>query len=121
MSPKGSPSNVAATSTVEIRGQRFVFRELEIGEYDELIKKASREEADADGVMQEVTDNTLLLRLMVLKSCTEPKLTSEILNSYGTRLFRAMARVVNELHYDPEPVKRLDVDDAAEETPKGNE
>jgi hypothetical protein len=117
------PGPVAATVTVEVRGQRYEFRELEIGTYDKLLKQATREEADADGIMQEVTDNTLLLRLMVLKSCVSPKLTAESVNELGTRLYRSLARVVNELHYAEEPVKQISDDPApvAEETPKGND
>jgi DNA integrity scanning protein DisA with diadenylate cyclase activity len=118
------PAPVPATVTVEIRGQRFTFRELEISEYDKLVKQASHQEADVDGILQDVTDNTLLLKLMVLKSCVSPKLTDSILTAYGYRMYRAIARIVNELHYGDEPVKQVKDDDEAapeEETPKGND
>jgi len=117
------PGIFPATRTVEIRGQKFTFRELEIGEYDKLVKQASHQEADADGISQEVTDNTLLLRLMVLKSCASPKLTDSTLSGYGYRMYRSIARIVNELHYGDEPIKEIgdDEESSAEETPKGND
>jgi len=110
---------------VEIRGRRYTFRELTIAEYDKLIKQATREEPDSDGDMQEVTDSSLLLRLMILKSCIDPKLTPDDLNEKGSKIYRAISSVVNELHYAAEPIKQIKDDDEAapadEETPKGNE
>jgi hypothetical protein len=116
------PSETPATRTVEIRGKRFTFRELEIGEYDKLVKQASHPEVDADGITQDVTDNTLLLRLMVLKSCVTPKLTDASLAAFGYRFYRTIARIVNDLHYGDEPVKEIsgEEDTPSEESPKGN-
>lgn len=116
------PSITPETVTVEVRGKQFTFRELEISEYDKLVKAATHQEADEDGIMQDVTDSTLLLRLMVPKSCVKPKLTPEAVAAMGSRGYRALARVVNELHYGDEPIKRIKDDDEtpAEETPKGN-
>jgi len=109
------PGEKPEVVTVEIRGKRYKFRELEINEYDKLVKAATREEADEDGIMQEVTDSTLLLRLMVPKSCVSPELTPEVVNKMGSRLYRALGRVVNDLHYGDEPIKQIKEDDA--ETP----
>lgn len=110
---------------VEIRGRRYTFRELTISEYDKLIKQATREEPDADGEMQEITDSSLLLRLMILKSCIDPKLTPDDLNEKGSKIYRAISSVVNELHYAAEPIRQIrdedESDSSAEETPKGNE
>jgi hypothetical protein len=118
------PSETAATATVEVRGVRYTFRELEISDYNKLVKQASHPEADEDGVMQEVTDNTLLMQLMMIKSCESPKLTDATISKMGMRLYRALARVVNELHYGTEPVIQINDDDdsgaASEGTPKGN-
>jgi hypothetical protein len=118
----GDPSISPETVTIEVRGNRFTFRELEIGEYDKLVKAATHQEADDDGIMQDVTDSTLLLRLMIPKSCIDPKLTPDAVSSMGSRGYRALARIVNELHYGDEPIKRIKDDDEtpAEETPKGN-
>ena len=66
------------TKTVEIRGIRFKIRELTIGEYDELEKKATTKRpnpVNPDGPEFEVTDRSQLLRLMVLKCVVEPRLT----------------------------------------------
>lgn len=117
------PSEVPETVTVEARGVKYTFRELEISEYDKLVKQASHEEPDADGIMQEVTDNTLLLRLMVFKSCIEPKLTTEAVAKMGTKLYRGLARVVNDLHFSAEAIVQIKDEEpaaAGEETPKGN-
>jgi hypothetical protein len=120
------PSPVIDTVKVEIRGRRYTFRELTISEYDKLIKQATREEPDADGDMQEITDSSLLLRLMILKSCVDPKITPDDLNDFGSKVYRALSSVVNELHYAAEPIKQIKDDDETlaesdEETPKGNE
>jgi hypothetical protein len=73
-----------------------------------------------------VIDNTLLLKLMVLKCCVSPKLTDTILSGYGYRMYRTIARIVNDLHYGDEPVEQVadavEADEApAEEPPKGND
>jgi len=119
------PGPKPETVTVEVRGQRYTFRELEISEYDKLVKAATREEVDDDGITQEITDSTLLLRLMVPKSCISPTLSPDVVASMGARLYRALARVVNELHYGDEPVKQIkdedEADETPKETPKGNE
>jgi hypothetical protein len=112
------PGPDAATVTVEVRGKRYSFRELEISEYDKVVKQASHQEADEDGIMQDVTDNTLLLRLLVIKSAVEPKLTAETVNALGTRLYRALARVVNDLHFDIEPITQIKDETPATEAPK---
>jgi hypothetical protein len=116
------PSETPETVTVEARGVKYTFRELEINEYDKLVKQASHEEPDADGIMQDVTDNTLLLRLMVFKSCIDPKLTADTVAKMGTKLYRGLARVVNDLHFSSEPIVQIKDDEpASEETPKGND
>lgn len=118
------PSTSPATATIEARGVRYTFRELEISEYNKLVKQASHPEADEDGVMQDVTDNTLLMQLMMMKSCESPKLTDLSLSRMGMRLYRSLARVVNELHYGAEPIVQIKDDegdeDASEGTPTGN-
>lgn len=117
------PGPTAASATVEARGVRYTFHELEISEYNKLVKQASHPEADEDGVMQDVTDNTLLMQLMMIKSCSSPKLTDVAISRMGMRLYRALARVVNELHYGSEPIVQIGGDDESaggEEPPKGN-
>jgi hypothetical protein len=114
------PAEVALTRTVEIRGKRYTFRELELGEYDKLVKLASHQEADSDGISQEVTDNALLLKMMIRKCCISPKLDESVFSATGYRMYRALARIVNEMHYGEEIVKEITADDGAEETPKGN-
>jgi hypothetical protein len=115
------PSTEPEVVKIVARGVEYTFRELEIGEYDKLVKEASHQEADEDGVMQEVTDNTILLRLMVFKSCVSPKMTPETAAKMGTKLYRGLSRVVNDLHFSAEPITQVKDETPSDgETPKGN-
>jgi len=108
--------------TVEIRGQRYTFRELEISEYNKLVKQASHEEADADGIMQEVVDNGVLMLLMIRRSCISPVMTPDQVAALPTRAQRAISGIVNTLHFGVEPIVQIGKDGTAEkETPKGND
>jgi hypothetical protein len=89
--------------SVDVRGITFRLRELSIGEYDELVKKATRPQVNADGVEDEIIDNALLLRLMVLKCVVEPKLTPETLAGLPMRLTLKLNQTVNRMHYGDEP------------------
>jgi len=87
------------------RGEVYVIRELPIGEYDEIVKKATRKEKVTDpdtGVSNEVDmlDQNLQSRLMLKACLTEPKIE---VTKLGTRLTVALNRAVNELHYGNEP------------------
>jgi hypothetical protein len=114
------PSEVPAEVKVEIRGKRYLFREIEAGEYNKLLKQATHTEPDADGEPQEVIDNVLLLQLMVVKSLADPKITTEQYGKLPMRVSRALNRIVSELHYVDEPVKQIS-DDEEEEKPRGND
>jgi hypothetical protein len=108
----------------EIRGRVYTFTELEIGDYDKLVTKATKRETDPEtGVEEEIIDNVLLMRLM-LDKVVDPKPPQEMIHT-GTRMYRAFSRIVNELHYGDEPVKILKDDDGEsgdgpEEKPTGN-
>lgn len=116
------PSEIPAEVKVEIRGKRYVAREIEAGEYNRLVKQATRVESDADGDPQEVIDNVLLLQLMAVKSIVEPKMTSEQFSKLPMRVSRAINRVISELHYVEEPIKQIkdDEEDADKEKARGN-
>lgn len=110
------PSDEPAIVRARIRGRVYTFTEMEIGEYDKLVVKATRKEVDPEtGVEEDIIDNVLLMRLMIDKVVT-PKPPQEILH-VGTRMYRAFSRIVNELHYGDEPVEILK-DDADGETPE---
>jgi hypothetical protein len=106
---------------VTVRGLTFRLRELSIGDYDELVKKASKPVTNlATGQEDEIIDNSLLLKLMVLRCSVEPKLTPESLANLPMRVVLKLNQTVNKMHYGDEPETEKKADDAAEETPKGN-
>ena len=107
---------------VTVRGLTFRLRELSIGDYDELVKKASKPVTNlATGQEDEIIDNSLLLKLMVLRCSVEPKLTPESLANLPMRVVLKLNQTVNKMHYGDEPETEKKADDTAdEETPKGN-
>ena len=107
---------------VTVRGLTFRLRELSIGDYDELVKKASKPVTNlATGQEDEIIDNSLLLKLMVLRCSVEPKLTPESLAGLPMRVVLKLNQTVNRMHYGDEPETEKKADDTAdEETPKGN-
>ena len=105
---------------VSARGVTYRLRELSIGEYDELVRKATTKQTNAlTGSDEEVIDNALLLKLMVLRCSVEPKLTAEILAGLPMRVVLKLNQTVNRMHYGDEPEKKPD-ENAVEETPSGN-
>ena len=88
---------------VIIRGVSYRLRELSIGEYDDLVKKCTVTKTNALGEDSEQIDNTLLLRLMVIKCCVEPKMTAEKLGELPMRVVRKLNVTVNEMHFGDEP------------------
>jgi hypothetical protein len=106
---------------VTVRGMTFRLRELSIGDYDELVKKASKPVTNlATGQEDEVIDNALLLKLMVLRCSVEPKLTAEALSNLPMRVVLKLNQTVNRMHYGDEPETEKKAEAADEETPKGN-
>ena len=106
---------------VTVRGMTFRLRELSIGDYDELVKKATTKVANPlTGQDDESIDNSLLLKFMVLRCSVEPKLTPELLSNLPMRVVLKLNQTVNKMHYGDEPETEKKADDAAEETPKGN-
>lgn len=114
------PSDEPAIVRARIRGRVYTFTELEIGEYDKLVTKATKQEIDPEtGNTEDVIDNVLLMRLMIDK-VVDPKPPQEILH-VGTRMYRAFSRIINELHYGEEPVEILgDDEDSEKAKPTGN-
>lgn len=109
--PSETPASVRAT----IRDVTYTVTELSMERYDELLKKAtSKVKNDITGQDEEEIDQTLLMRLMVM-DCVSPK--PERVMKMGVRYYRALTRIVSDLHYGDEPVK---IEDDAEETPQGN-
>ena len=107
---------------ITVRGMTFRLRELSIGDYDELVKKATTKVANPlTGQDDETIDNSLLLKLMVLRCSVEPKLTPESLANLPMRVVLKLNQTVNKMHYGDEPETEKKADDAVEEgAAKGN-
>jgi hypothetical protein len=112
-----APSDVPATIRATIRGITYTVTELSMERYDELLKKSTNKvRNDITGLDEEEIDQTLLMRLMVMDA-VRPK--PDQVMKLGVRYYRALTRLVSDLHYGDEPVK---IEDAPpdEETPRGN-
>jgi len=115
------------TKTIEIRGSRFVIRELTIGEYDDLEKKATSNRpnpVNADAPEIEVVDRQQLLRLMVLKCVVDPHLTASKFAELPTRVALGLNDYVNKMHFPEEKESRADLveidpDDEEDEEAQG--
>ena len=100
----GSVTTMPLTEDREYRGRKYTFRELEMSEYDALVEQATSTNYDAEGNETEVTDQSMLQRLMLQKSLVEPKLALSDISSLGTRLGRQLERDVQYLHFAVEPL-----------------
>ena len=108
--------------TITLRGETYRLRELSIGEYDELVIKATTTRpSPITGEEEERLDNALLLKLMVLKCLVEPKLTAEGLASRPMRVVLKLNQTVNRMHYGDEPEEKKAETSEPEETAKGND
>jgi len=105
---------------VTIRGVTYRLRELSIGDYDELVRKATlRTPNPLTGEDVESIDSTLLLKLMVLKCSVDPKLTAETLSLLPMRVVLKLNQTVNRMHYGDEPESEKKVDESVEITEEG--
>ena len=103
-----APTEVPAKAWVKIRGIKYGFRELTIDEYNELLARATNIKRDQlTGAEEEDTDNAVMMRLMILKSCITNNIKIGDIGEKGYRLFRAFASVVNQLHFGEEPIVQL--------------
>jgi hypothetical protein len=107
---------------VKIRDQEYRLRELSIGEYEDLVKKATTERTNPiTGEEEEQTDNTLLLKFMVLKCVVEPKISAEKLAELPMRVVLKLNQTVNRMHYGDEPTEEVEAGEEDEEEKKGND
>jgi len=105
---------------VTIRGVTYRLRELSIGDYDELVRKATLKAPNPlTGEDVESIDSTLLLKLMVLKCSVDPKLTAETLSLLPMRVVLKLNQTVNRMHYGDEPESEKKVDESVEITEEG--
>jgi hypothetical protein len=112
-----TPSDVPATVRATIRGVTYTVSELSMERYDELLKKAtSKVRNDITGQDEEEVDNQTLMRLMI-NDTVRPK--PDQLLKLGVRYYRALQKLVSDLHYGDEPVT-IEDDVPDEETPRGN-
>jgi hypothetical protein len=93
---------------VNARGVNYRFRELSIGEYDDLVQKATTKRPNGIGGEDELIDNAVLLKLMVIKCSVDPKLSAESLSHLPMRVVMKFNATVNRMHYGDEPEKKDD-------------
>jgi len=110
---------------VNIRGIIYHLRELSIGEYDELVTKATKKITNPiTGEDTETIDNAVLLKMMVLRCSFDPKINAEMLSGFPMRVVLKLNTTVNRMHYGDEPegkkTEKPDLDGVEEETAKGN-
>lgn len=105
---------------VSVRGVTYRLRELSIGEYDDLVRKATNKTVNPlTGSDEEAIDNSLLLKLMVIKCSVDPRLTAESLSSLPMRVVLKLNQTVNRMHYGDEPERKPE-ETAEEGTDQGN-
>jgi hypothetical protein len=103
---------------VTVRGVTYRLRELSIGEYDDLVKKATKPQVNPmTGDESDIIDNSLLLKLMVIKCSVDPKLSPEALSNLPMRVVLKLNQTVNRMHYGDEPEGEKKADDSTEEEP----
>jgi len=109
--------------TVIIRGVSYRLRELSIGDYEDLVKKATTTKTNPlTGEDDEQVDNALLLKLMVIRCSVAPKLNAEALSNLPMRVVLKLNQTVNKMHYGDEPEsKPAEEEEVSEEEPKGND
>ena len=99
------------------RGTKFVFVEVDTETYDECIKSATNTVLNpVTGRDEDETDENLALRLLMRKSCVQPKISDW--SSLGTRLMRQLERDVRELHFGLEPNEQKPGDKVDDEEPE---
>jgi len=112
-----APSDVPASIRATIRGTTYTVTELSMERYNELLAKATtKTRNDITGEDEEDIDQLTLMRLMILDA-VRPK--PDQLLKLGVRYYRAIQKLVSDLHYGDEPVK-IETEPEPEETPQGN-
>jgi len=107
--------------TLTVRGVTYRLRELSIGEYDDLVKKATITRTNALGEESETIDNSVLLKMMVNKCLVDPKLTPEQQSRLPMRVMLKLNTTVNRMHYGDEPEEKTpEPADDAEGAAEGN-
>lgn len=91
------------TASIKLRGKLYRFRELPTDQYDKLVEMAT----DTD----DMVDRTILLRLMVTESATEPKITPTTLAKMPYSVVRQIGILVNNMHWADEFVPPQDEED----------
>lgn len=86
-----------AKETVEIAGNTFTFRELTVAENDACADAAQGPDGNFNG--------RTMMRMMIIESSVEPKLTTEDLAKMPNRVYIKIYDVVNRLN-------TLDIDDS---------
>ncbi len=107
---------------VKFRGVLYELHELEIGEYDEIEKKATHTEQDPEtGQKLEIVDQKMQQRLL-LRAMLKQGMPEGGINKVPPRILFTLNGIVNSMLFTPEP-DELEVErkkKAEEDTTKGN-
>lgn len=103
--------NELATKTVRFRGHTYVVTELSMKAYDKTVKQATEVDEDTKAeTFDSQAHNKILLAQCVAEN--GEKIDVEELYGRGSRVVRALQKVVGALHFDDEPEE--DIEDADE-------
>lgn len=91
-----------AQETIQMAGRDWTFRELSVQENDDAADGAR----DKDGLINGRT----MMRLTIMASAVEPKITTKMLAKMPTRMYAQIYEVVNRLQNPPEDESDKDED-----------
>ena len=99
--------------SVTLRGRTYTFRELDVSVYDDLVEQSTTK----NDLNEEMTDNTLLSKLVTVKSCISPRLPDG-LQGMPLRLSQKLRQVAGRVNFGDEPEEKEDEADVQEGEPE---
>jgi hypothetical protein len=97
--------------SIEIAGKTFTFRELSVQENDDCADSSRGQDGQING--------RTMVRLMIIASSVEPKLTPTVLAALPQRVYAKLYDVVNDLN-DPDSLDKSKTPDVTVEDDEGN-
>lgn len=84
--------------TVILRGRSYLFRELDVSKYDELVELSTSKNDQGEDML----DNGLLRKLMTVATCVSPRLPDG-LAGMPMRLAQKLTLISQQVNYGDEP------------------
>jgi len=100
-----------AEKELDLNGHPFKFRELSVAESDSIL--------DASRLPDGGINGRLNMRMTIVKSAVEPKLTVDDLAKIPNRIYLKMAEFVNDLNSSDDTL--IEPEEGEEDEPEGNE